>query len=116
MDALAVWTVLSGGSKRQQKGAELMTAKEKALLEDWENDINHEICDVNEETLYPEACQEGRTGRNRMRKWDIEHAHGMHVARKPEQLKDAFEELSEEEAEQYENFIMQVVGLLLEEN
>ena len=51
-----------------------------------------------------------------MRKWDIEHAHGMHVARKPEQLKDAFEELSEEEAEQYENFIMQVVGLLLEEN
>ena len=51
-----------------------------------------------------------------MRKWDIEHAHGMHVARKPEQLKDAFAELSEEESEQYENFIMQVVELLLEEN
>ena len=33
-----------------------MTDKKKALLEDWENDINHEICDVNEETLYPEAC------------------------------------------------------------
>ena len=51
-----------------------------------------------------------------MRKWDIEHAHGMHVARKPEQLKDAFTELNEEEAEQYENFITQVVELLLEEN
>ena len=51
-----------------------------------------------------------------MRKWDIEHAHGMHVARKPEQLKDAFAELREEEAEQYENFIIQVVELLLEEN
>lgn len=50
-----------------------------------------------------------------MKKWDIEHAHGLHVARKPEQLKDAFADLTEEEAEQYEDFIVQVVEMLLEE-
>ncbi len=50
-----------------------------------------------------------------MKRWDIEHSHGLHVARKPDQLKQAFEDLTEEEAEQYENFIMQVVELLLEE-
>lgn len=37
-----------------------MTDKEKALMEDWENDIKHEICDVNDETLYPDAMR----GRN----------------------------------------------------
>lgn len=57
-----------------------------------------------------------RDGRScRVKKWDIEHAHGMHVARKPEQLKDAFADLTEEEAEQYEDFIVQVVEMLLED-
>lgn len=50
-----------------------------------------------------------------MKRWDIEHAHGLHVNKKPEQLKNAFEDLTEEEAQQYENFIMQVVELILED-
>jgi hypothetical protein len=62
------------------------------------------------------SCVRIRDGRSSwVKKWDIEHAHGLHVARKPEQLKDAFADLTEEEAEQYEDFIVQVVEMLLEE-
>lgn len=41
-----------------------MTDKEKALLEDWENEIKHAICDVNEETLYPEVMRGRINARN----------------------------------------------------
>jgi hypothetical protein len=62
------------------------------------------------------SCMRIRDGRSSwVKKWDIEHAYGLHVARKPEQLKDAFADLTEEEAEQYEDFIVQVVEMLLEE-